>query len=253
MEERGELENISIILVEPLQGGNVGSVARVMKNMGLRRLKMVRPRATQNPECERMAGKALEIVQEARCLDSFEDAVAEEQVLVGTTSSRQRTSRRPHILTPREAAPRIRRLAQKQRVALIFGSERGGLDNSLLARCHTLVSIPASPDYPVLNLSHAVMVMAYELYSCARAETSPPELADQNTMEQMYSQIQDVLVRIGFLSADHPEPILDSIRRFLGRAQLTDRDVRILRGIFSQVAWFYERGHQLPAEKIRKP
>lgn len=246
------LSQITVILVETLQGGNLGATARAMKNMGLSRLRLVRPKERINRECQKMARDALHLVEEASIFDSLEDATVDQHLTLGTTSLRGRTARREH-LTPRQAVPIILETAAEHRVALVFGPERSGLDQNQLALCQRLISIPSSPQYPTLNLAQAVLIVAYELYNGILPEgPSSITLATQSDREEMYRQMQDLLIEIGFLQVSNPNHIMRSIRRFLGTADLTPRDVQILRGIFRQMEWFADQGRSLPAEKVRK-
>ena len=245
-------KNISVVLVGTRKGGNIGAVARAMKNMGLERLKLVAPRERITEECRMMAGKAIDLVDSAEDYSSLDDAVARDHLIVGTTSLRKR-ERNQSIYTPREIAPLIREQAGSQRVALVFGPERRGLSDNQLARCQYLVSVPSNPDYSVLNLAQAVMVLAYEIFiSTQGAEGEALELASDQEREQMFRRVEEVLVQIGFLSSQNPEHIMRSIRRFLGRADLTPRDVKILCGIMSQMQWYAKEGHKLSGEKIKK-
>ena len=246
-------DNISVVLVETIREGNTGSVARAMNNMGLQRLKLVNPREAIADECRMMAGKAISLVNKARFYGSLDEALVGENVVVGTTSLRDRRPDQP-LQLPSEMAPLICDYGRSQRVALVFGPERSGLTDAQLARCQHLVSIPANPDHPVLNLAQAVMVIAYEIYSATSISPNPmPELASDETRDKMFRHVERVLVDIGFLSSGTPGHIMSSIRRFLGRAGLTPRDVQIIRGIMSQMEWYIEEGRKLPAEKIRKP
>lgn len=252
MVQKLRLDAISVVLVKPLQGGNIGSVARAMKNMGLSRLKMVRPEGLDSEDCRKMAGKALDVLAAARLFSKFEEAVADEEILIGTSSARER-SLRQRLYTPREIGPLIRRYAAQHRVALVFGSERSGLTDDQLARCQYAVCIPANPIYPVLNLSQAVLILAYEVFNAEPSELNPGrQLATVREREQMFQHLEQVLVRIGFLSSQNPAPIMRSIRRFLGRADLTPRDIQILRGICSHMEWFARRGRLLDADKVVK-
>jgi tRNA/rRNA methyltransferase len=245
-------ENISVVLVGTRKGGNIGAVARAMKNMGLERLKLVGPRELITEECQMMAGKAIHLVNSADVYSSLDDAVTRDQLIVGTTSLRKR-EKSQRIYTPREIAPLIRENAVTQRVALVFGPERRGLSDNQLARCQYLVSIPSNPEHSVLNLAQAVLVLTYEIFINTQVEGEGAlDLASDQEREQMFRSMEEVLVKIGFLSSQNPEHIMRSIRRFLGRADLTPRDVKILRGIMSQVQWYEEEGHKL-GEKIRKP
>ena len=252
VEQAPSSENISVVLVGTRKGGNIGAVARAMKNMGLERLKLVGPREQVTEECRMMAGKAINLVNSADVYSSLDDAVARDHLIIGTTSLRKR-ERSQRIYTPREIAPLVREQAGSQRVALVFGPERRGLSDNQLARCQYLVSIPSNPEHPVLNLAQAVVVLTYEIFiSTQREGEDALELASDEEREQMFRSMEEVLVKIGFLSSQNPEHIMRSIRRFLGRADLTPRDVKILRGIMSQVQWYEEEGHKLPEEKVKK-
>lgn len=246
--------NLSVLLVDPIYPGNVGSAARALSNMGLRRLKLVNPPNLTDKQCRMMAGHAWRIVTDAEVHESFEEACADEGILVGATSVRGRRVRR-RVYSPRELAPRILESAEPQRVALIFGSEREGLGEDHLAKCQFLVSIPSDPEFPTLNLAQSVLVLCYELMAAdAEASRGPaPVLAGFQEREAMLRQMEQVLIDIGFLSSGNPAHIMNSIRRLLGSADLTSRDVRILRGIFSQMEWFVREGGRLPEGKARKP
>ena len=247
------LSNISVILVGTLQGGNIGSVARAMHNMGLRNLKLVNPERFLNPECQRMAGKAMNIVREAKVYSSLEKAIAKEHVLVGTTSARDRKPKQ-RFCTPREIASIVYKYAQSQRLGLVFGPERGGLTDDQLAHCQYLAHVPANSDYPVLNLAQAVMILAYEIFQLKGSqlqEHSP--LASAKQRARMFTHVEQTLIAIGFLSSGHPAPTMRTIRRLFGRAELAPRDVQIIRGIMSHMEWYVRRGCQLPAQKVRKP
>ncbi|RPI26931.1 MAG: RNA methyltransferase [Acidobacteria bacterium] len=249
----GVFERIAVVLVETVQPGNIGSAARAMSTMGLSRLKLVNPRGVLSSECLKMAGKAVDLVTSAGVFTSLEAALEDENVVIGTTSSRDRETKQ-RLYSPREIAPLVHEYAQSQRVAIVFGSEKRGLRDEHLARCQYLITIPAHPDYPVLNLAQAVMVVAYEIYNCLGIDLNPHlELATQRSREEMFEHLEKTLLRIGFLSSSNPGNIMDAIRRFLGRADLTPRDIQILRGILSQVEWFAQEGHKLDAGSIRKP
>ena len=246
-------QNISVVLVGTHKGGNIGAVARAMKNMGLERLKLVGPWEQVTEECRMMAGKAIHLVNSADVYSTLDDAVSRDHLIVGTTSLRKR-ERSQRMYTPREIAPLIREHAGFQRVALVFGPERSGLSDNQLARCQYLVSIPSNPEHPVLNLAQAVMVLTYEIFISIQVEGDGTlDLASDEEREQMFRSMKEVLVKIGFLSSQNSGHIMRAIRRFLGRADLTPRDVKILRGIMSQVKWYEEEGHKVLGDRGKKP
>jgi len=247
-------ENVSTILVSPLNSGNIGSVARALKNMGFRRLKLVEPVEHLSEPARMMAVHACDVLESAMVYPTLEAALADEVVVFGTTSFRARRLR-TKVSRSDEIGPLIRAEAAHRRVGLVFGSERGGLSEDELARCQHLVTIPADESCPTLNLSHAVLALAYEISRAdVSGETSaePAVLADQESLEQMYRHIEDTLLKIGFLSRGNPGHIMRSLRRILSRSELTPRDVQILRGIMNQMDWYSNQGHLLPAEKVEK-
>jgi TrmH family RNA methyltransferase len=128
-------------------------------------------------------------------------------------------------------------LLSSNKVAIVFGREVNGLDNEDIALCHELIAIPASDAFPSLNLSHAVMVVAYELFTAAQAKLQPSEhaLAPAAELEKFYEHLQKSLVEIEFVDKVHPEHMMFSLRQLFGRARLDSRDVSILRGILSQI------------------
>jgi len=247
-------DNFSVVLVDTVQPGNIGSAARALGNMGLRRLKLVNPREVLSSECLKMAASAAEIVTGAEIYPSLQEAVAQDNMVVGTTSSREREPKQ-RFYTPSEIAPILLQYAVSNRIALVFGSEKRGLRDSELALCHFLVTIPADRNYPVLNLAQSVLIVCYEIFS--RAATSELNehlsLAPNEEREQMFDHLRETLLQIGFLSQSNPEHILNSIRRLLARADLTARDIQIIRGILSQLEWYTREGYKLPPEKVRKP
>ena len=244
---------LSIVLVGTRNAGNIGSAARAMVNMGLRRLKLVRPVAEWREEAVRMASGALDRMDPIQVHASFNESVAEAQILVGTTSGRERRSHHP-VYTPRQIAPLLKRHARTREVALLFGPENRGLSDRQLSRCRHLVTVPSNDAFPVLNLAQAVMVLAYEINTCEEADREvQPDLVTHDRRERLFRQMERVLIRIGFLSSSNPDHIMKSIRRFLGRADLSERDVRILRGIFSQVEWYARHGDRLRPDQVRKP
>ena len=246
------LENISVVLVDTLQGGNIGSAARALKNMGLERMILVRPQGHLSKECLKMAGKATELITGAQVSSTFDEAVDEESLLVGTTSARDRTPKQ-RFYTPKEIAPIICDYASSQRVTLVFGPENRGLTDAQLARCQYHVSIPTHPEHPVLNVAQSVMILVYEIFNVDdRNRQEHPALASHRQREEMLDHTQRVLLNIGFLHNKNPHMIMHAIRSFLGRGDLTPRDIQIIRGIMSQMDWYAQEGHRLPAEEVRK-
>ena len=165
-----------IVLVDPNHPGNIGAVARAMKNMGLDELHLVRPRFFPNSDATARASGANDVLESARVHEDFEAAIADCGLVVGT-SARQR-----HLpwdlVEPRECAREIVGASRTGNAAVVFGSERFGLTNVELARCNLLVTIPSNPHYSSLNLAMAVQLLAYEIWLCARPNAAPVPLRE---------------------------------------------------------------------------
>ncbi|MGQ9694653.1 MAG: RNA methyltransferase [Thermodesulfobacteriota bacterium] len=250
--EENLLNNIAIVLVRPQYAGNIGSVCRAMKNMGLSRLILVSPAQDYlSPEARMMALTAKDILEKAEIYPSLDKALAGFRWVAGT-SARAGRNRGPFI-TPREICPEILNHARSISVAILFGPEDRGLTNEELAPCQALVSIPTHTKLRSLNLAQAVMIFGYELFLASLAQQAekkyPPHittspLAEFQKLEKMYAHLEELLLKIGFLDPQNPKRIMHTLRRIFGRAKLTDRDVAILRGIFRQLEWYATKGNQ---------
>jgi tRNA/rRNA methyltransferase len=229
------LDNISIVLVNTKTPANIGAVARCMMNMGLSRLILVRPPADANSDALKLAAGAEQVLHNAKWFDTLKDAVADHGLVIGTSRHRARNRRNVH--TPREAAERIALLLAGNRVALVFGREVNGLEKGDLALCHELIAIPSSAAFPSLNLSHAVMVVAYELFLAARTGPSAQgkTLARSEDLEHFFGGLQQSLRDIGFLDDTNADHMMSSLRQLFGKARLEPRDVSILRGIITAI------------------
>ena len=229
------LDNISVVLVDTKTPGNIGAVARCMMNMGLSNLVLVRPPADRNGQARKLAAGADRILENAQTFSLLSDAVSDFGLVIG--SSRHRSRRRKNVTTPAEIAGKLISLLGENRVAIVFGNEVNGLSNDDIALCHELISIPSSSVFPSLNLSHAVMVVAYELFVAAQVKftASDRTLAPSGELEDFYDHLRNTLQDIGFVDRAHPEHMMCSLRQLFGRARLDSRDVSILRGILRQI------------------
>lgn len=234
------LANIRIVLCRPTHPGNIGAVARAMKTMGLERLTLVSPKRFPAPEAAALAADAGDILDSTLVLSSLAEAVQDCRLVVGA-SARPRRIGWP-TLTPAEGARRLFEAASAGTVALVFGQERTGLTNEELDRCHAVVTIPANPEYPSLNLAGAVQVLAYELRVRALAEEPGTETgrADeapvtQDQLDLLYRHLEEVLVEIGFLDPANPRLLMRRLKRLFNRAGLGQNELNILRGILTEV------------------
>jgi len=232
------LEKIRIVLLETSHSGNIGATARAMKNMGFAELVLVAPKDFPSELAIAMAAGAEDILHHARVVDSIESALQGCQLILGT-SGRKRLVDWP-LLSPKEMVPIVQEALQNQtKVAILFGTERTGMTNEQLEKCHYHISIPSNPDYCSLNLAQAVQVMCYELRSSLlefKPERSPEEpLADANEVEGFYQHLEQVLVAIQFLNPDNPRHLMTRLRRLFQRAKLSHNETNILRGICTAI------------------
>jgi tRNA/rRNA methyltransferase len=231
--------NIRIVLVRPQGAGNTGAVARVMKNMGLNDLALVRPRFRSRSSARTMAVHAADVLDKARTYDTLAAAVADCGLVAGTTC-RQGPYRNDR-LTPRQAAADLRQTSELNKVALVFGPEDHGLSNRDIQLMQMLIAIPSDDAYPSLNLAQAVGVCCYELFVARNDDvrkTPDSSLPTSGDTELMFEHLQRALTTIGFLHRDNPEHIMYALRGMLGRARLDERDVRILLGLARQIEWY---------------
>ncbi|MDG5776017.1 RNA methyltransferase [Haloarculaceae archaeon H-GB2-1] len=230
---------ISVAIVDAQTPGNVGTIARAMKNFGLTDLKLVDP-PELDPEGEAygFAGQAREDILPNADEVTFDHLVENYHTVActATTNEDARKHVRYPFSTPAELAADLERIETD--TVVVFGRERVGLTNDELARMDEICSIPASADYPVLNLGQAATIVLYELRSLTVADTQHPdaiERADEQAIEGLYDQFDDFLDAIG-----HPEEKHDKanrlFRRVLGRAHPTGREVRTLRGLVRKAA-----------------
>ncbi len=231
-------ENISIILVEPQSPGNVGMVCRAMKNMGLFRLKLVNPCQLDHPEALKFAVSANDLLEKAEIFIDLESALADTPLSVATT--RRHGKYRQEIFDPKEIVARfVEADLSRNRAAIVFGREDSGLTTAEVALCRWQATIPTSEEYGSLNLSQAVLLFCYEIFTGFRPAAERPvrELAPGESLETMYVHMARTLLRIGFLNPENPAHIMMTLRRILSRAELDQREVAVMRGMMSQIDW----------------
>jgi tRNA/rRNA methyltransferase len=235
---QSSLDQIRVVLVEPQHAGNIGAVARAMKNMGLHRLVLVNPVDHLALEARMMAMHAFDILQQAQVVQSLSQAVAHVGYVVGTTRRLGRV--RQVNQTSKGIAPLLLELAASNPLAVVFGREDSGLSNEELGQCHELITIPAHPVHGSLNLAQAVLLVSYELYvaSAVPSPATSPRLASVEELERLHARLRQVLYRIGFLHGSHPDRMMGYFRRFFARQGLKSRDVKVFLGVFRQIEWY---------------
>lgn len=250
------LERIRIVLIGTSHPGNIGGVARAMKNMGLRDLALVTPRCeARSSEAISRASGADDLIAAATIHTTLDAAVADATLTIGA-SARSRTLPWP-MITPRQFGETLASelTPTDSRVALVFGREDTGLTNGELQRCHRHVHIPTAADFSSLNLAAAVQVLAYE---CRQAWLAAQEnrqsgsnerigddtpfgtawdnpLASHADLERFFEHLERSLIAIDFHDPDNPRQLMARLRRLYLRARPDQMEVNILRGILSAV------------------
>ncbi|MES9845457.1 MAG: tRNA (cytosine(32)/uridine(32)-2'-O)-methyltransferase TrmJ [Candidatus Sedimenticola sp. PURPLELP] len=230
------LRNVRIVLIETSHPGNIGAVARAMKNMCLEHLYLVRPRHYPSAEATARASGADDLLARATVCDDLDEALKGCRLVVGA-SARLRSVQWPQM-QPRECAERAFEEAGQGEVALIFGRESSGLRNSELDRCQFLVHIPANEEYASLNLAQAVQVLSYELQmaSLEGQSVSTEETVDVATadaMESFFGHLEQTLCDIGFSDPRQSNKLQRRLRKLFFRARPDAEELNILRGILS--------------------
>nr|WP_081295303.1 tRNA (cytosine(32)/uridine(32)-2'-O)-methyltransferase TrmJ [Gilliamella apicola] len=240
------LDNVKIVLVETSHTGNMGSVARAMKTMGLTNLCLVNPIIKPDSQSISLAAGASDIIKNAQIFSSLEQAIADCTLVVGT-SARSRSLQWPY-LTPKKCGDKIIQEASNlhTQVALVFGRERVGLTNEELQKCHYHVGIPANPSYSSLNLAMSVQVLCYEIrMSMLNLEDQQSEKENEKMVEtefpidadieRFYQHLEQTLLQTGFINANHPGQIMGRLRRLFTRARIEQQELNILRGILTSI------------------
>lgn len=248
--------NINIVLVNISHPGNIGAVARAMKNMCLERLCLVQPKYFPHAEATARAAGADGVLAAAHVCETLDDAIKDCCLVVGT-SARRRTIAWPE-LNAHDCARLVGVESERHRVALVFGREHSGLTNEELDCCHSLVHIPCNTRFSSLNIAAAVQVIAYELMKTAQVMVpgdtelrngndaqrhpdspvdigNPVRLTSAEEMAGFYTHLQQTLITCGFLDPENPRQGMRRLRRLFNRARPDTMEINILRGILTAI------------------
>jgi tRNA/rRNA methyltransferase len=229
------VQTTRFILVRTSHPGNVGAAARAMKVMGFDDLVLVQPRfddVLTQAETLAFASGATDVLAKARVVASLTDALDGIQTVVGTAMTPRDFG--PPCQAPRTLLPGL--AASGASLGFVFGSERFGMSNDEVYRCHALVSIPTQPDYGSLNLAQAVQLLAYEWRQALGGfqvvqRTPEPQRADAQAVQGLLMHWEQALVAIGFLDPAAPKKLMPRLNQLFNRAGLQAEEVHILRGI----------------------
>ena len=228
-------DSTRFVLLNTSHPGNVGATARAMKVMGFSDLVLVAPRfpdVLAHADAAAMASGATDVLEQARIVPTLADALDGVTFVCATAMTPRDFG--PPTFAPRELFATL--AAQPHRVAFVFGSERFGMSNDDVYRCHAALSIPTHPDYGSLNLSQAVQLIAYDWRQAlggfaVEARTAEPATADAAAVQGVLDHWQQALATIGFLDPAAPKKLMPRLNQLFNRAQLTPEEVHILRGI----------------------
>jgi tRNA/rRNA methyltransferase len=222
------------ILINTSHAGNVGAAARAMKVMGFDDLVLVAPRwpdVLARDETIQRASAAVDVLQRARIVATLDEALEGVTYLCATAMTPRDFG--PPTLTPREHLGTL--AGSGHSVAFLFGSERFGMNNDDVYRCHAALTIPTDPRYGSLNLAAAIQVIAYEWRTALGGFGSPVEraeaLADAQSVAGLLAHWQRALLDIGFLDPAAPKKLMPRLNQLFNRAQLTPEEIHILRGV----------------------
>ncbi len=244
---------LRVVLVEPMYDGNIGSVARAMKNFGFEDLVLVKPCRIEDFGLA-MASHARDLLERARTVETLDQALLGSDLIVGTTGKRAANEQRHlrlHIrvpyFTPRALSEKLK--GKSCNVALVLGREDCGLTNDELAACDMLVSIPTDESYPIMNLSHAATVILYEL-SLIGEEGTEVSLASGESLKLLMEKSEALLK-----AARYPEHKVGyttlMLRRIFGRAEMTEREVNTILGIIKKVQWQVDLARSQPGAQAQ--
>jgi len=244
-ETDARLRRIRFVLTETSLSGNIGAVARAMKNMGLSRMELVRPRRFPDADAVARASGADDLLSAAGVHDDLSSALAGCRLVVGS-SARLRSVRWPQ-LDPQQTARTLFDEAGQGDVALVFGRESSGLTNDELGACHFLAHIPSDPHFSSLNIAAAAQIFGYEVRRAALDRGASPtrmedashdasELSDLSTADEMegfYEHLAQTLTSIGFADPEQSSKLQRRLRRLFNRARPDRTEINILRGMLS--------------------
>ena len=228
--------NVSFILVETMETGNIGASARALKNLGFSKLELVRPVKFPSDEAGWFAHGAEDVLSNIKVFQDLKAAMAGKSVIIGTT--RRTGKKRGQAYPVREAAERIRELSVNNRIALLFGREDRGLKNEETAECSFMINIPASPENPSFNLAQAVLIIAYELSYASYTISPPPETISNAEFLNLFRRLQNIMKMAGYAPKgirDNEREIMMDLKRLMSKAAIAEREAQMLHGIISQV------------------
>lgn len=229
-------DNLSFVLVETMENGNIGASARALKNLGFSRLELIKPGKFPSEEAGWFAHGAEDILDRTMVYSELTAALNGKSVVIGTT---QRPGKKRGLVYPvREAVKRIRSLSKHNRIALLFGREDRGLTNEETSVCSFMIRIPASPAHPSFNLAQAVLLIAYELSYGDHSVAPLPAVIGNEEFNGLFERLRKIMKMAGYKAKGirhNEEDIMTHLKRLIARTGITEREAHMLHGIISQI------------------
>lgn len=242
------LDQIKIVLVETSLPANIGSAARAMKTMGLSQLCLVSPLKPLDEQAEALAAGAKDVLESAQIFESFDDAIADCQLVIGTSARLRHLQ--ASLIEPRACGELAVKRAALGKVAIVFGRERVGLTNEELLKCHYHLNVPTNPEYGSLNLAMAVQLAAYEVRMAYLAQQANQQAVENSqsfaenpslvetdyptaqALEHFYQHTERLYKTLGFIRND---AVMLKLRRLYQRANLETNELNLLRGMVTAI------------------
>ena len=229
---------INIVLVDTIHPGNIGSVARAMKTMGLKRLSLVNPRVFPSGEANALAGNATDVLDNAKIFTSIRDAI-DQSTFVYATSSRDRSIQWPLMDAETAAKDICNEVNSNKEISIIFGKEDRGLTNDELELANKLIEIPANPEYPVLNLAMSAQIISYEILKASSSNEKKewrdyPEV-NSKQLQMLIDHFIETAIDIDVIDPDNPKKIISRIKRMFTRLQPDEMEASFMRGFLSGI------------------
>ena len=229
---------INIVLVDTIHPGNIGSVARAMKTMGLKKLSLVNPRVFPSGEANALAGNATDVLDNAKIFTSIKDAI-EQSTFVYATSSRDRSIQWPLMDAETAAKDICNEVNSNKEISIIFGKEDRGLTNDELELANKLIEIPANPEYPVLNLAMSAQIISYEILKASSSNEKKewrdyPEV-NSKQLQMLINHFIETAIDIDVIDPDNPKKIISRIKRMFTRLQPDEMEASFMRGFLSGI------------------
>ena len=229
---------INIVLIETSHPGNIGSVARAMKTMGLKNLLLINPRKFPSGDANALSGNAIDILEKAKVYKNLKDAI-KDSTFVYATSARVRTIQWPTKNAQDAAEEIVKQVSANKKISIIFGREDRGLTNEELQIANTHIEIPANPEYPVLNIAMSAQIICYEILKASIDTTARdwhdyPEV-DSGNLQMLIDHFIETAIDIDVINPDNPKKIISRIKRMFTRLHPDEMETSFLRGFLSGI------------------